>query len=51
MVCNQAGADASCPWFPDRGLLGNGHFAMARLDNAAYAEIFMELAAGIDEKR
>jgi pimeloyl-ACP methyl ester carboxylesterase len=50
-VWNQAGADASYVWFPDRGLLGGGHFAMAQLDNADYAEIFMDLAAEIDEKR
>jgi hypothetical protein len=33
---------------PDRGLKGGGHFAMAQLDNAAYAKAFMELAAQIE---
>ncbi len=44
----QAGVDASSVYFPDRGLEGGGHFAMAQLDNAAYAEIFIELAAEIE---
>ena len=44
----QAGVDASSVYFPDRGLAGGGHFAMAQLDNAAYAEVFIELAAEIE---
>jgi pimeloyl-ACP methyl ester carboxylesterase len=47
-VWNQAGAKASSVYLPDRGLKGGGHFAMAQLDNAAYAKVFMELAAQID---
>jgi hypothetical protein len=35
-------------YLPDRGLKGGGHFAMAQLDNGAYAKVFMELAAQID---
>ena len=50
-VWNQAGADASYVWFPDRGLRGGGHFAMAQLDSADYAKVFIELAAEIDAKR
>jgi pimeloyl-ACP methyl ester carboxylesterase len=44
----QAGAQASAVYLPDRGLKGGGHFAMAQLDNAAYAKVFIELAAGIE---
>lgn len=47
-VWQQAGAKASSVYFPDRGLKGGGHFAMAQLDNAAYAKVFLELAAGIE---
>jgi pimeloyl-ACP methyl ester carboxylesterase len=47
-VWNQAGAKASAVYLPDRGLKGGGHFAMAQLDNAAYARAFMELAAEIE---
>ena len=50
-VWNQAGADASYVWFPDRGLRGGGHFAMAQLDSADYAKVFIELAAAIDARR
>ena len=47
-VWNQAGAQASAVYLPDRGLTGGGHFAMAQLDNGAYAKAFLELAAGIE---
>jgi hypothetical protein len=47
-VWQQAGAQASAVYLPERGLVGGGHFAMAQLDNAAYAKAFMELAAGIE---
>ena len=47
-VWKQAGAQASAVYLPDRGLAGGGHFAMAQLDNAAYAKVFLELAAGIE---
>jgi pimeloyl-ACP methyl ester carboxylesterase len=47
-VWQQAGAKASSVYLPDRGLAGGGHFAMAQLDNAAYAKVFIELAAGIE---
>jgi pimeloyl-ACP methyl ester carboxylesterase len=47
-VWQQAGAKASAVYLPDRGLEGGGHFAMAQLDNAAYAKVFLELAAGIE---
>ena len=47
-VWNQAGAQASSVYLPDRGLKGGGHFAMAQLDNAAYAKVFIELATQID---
>jgi len=47
-VWNQAGAKASSVYLPDRGLKGGGHFAMAQLDNAAYAKVFIELAAQIE---
>jgi len=44
----QAGVDASSVYLPDRGLKGGGHFAMAQLDNAAYAKLFIELAKNIE---
>ena len=47
-VWTQAGAKASSVYLPDRGLRGGGHFAMAQLDNAAYAKVFMELADEIE---
>ena len=49
-VWQQAGVDASYTYLPDRGLKGGGHFAMAQLDNAKYAKVFLELAAGIEAK-
>jgi pimeloyl-ACP methyl ester carboxylesterase len=48
-VWRQAGVDASAVYLPDRGLAGGGHFAMAQLDNAAYAEVFIELATEIED--
>jgi pimeloyl-ACP methyl ester carboxylesterase len=50
-VWRQAGADASHVYLPDRGLAGGGHFAMAQLDNAEYARVFIELAGEIEDKR
>lgn len=47
-VWDQAGANASYVWLPDRGLSGGGHFAMAQLDNAAYARVFIDLAKSIE---
>jgi hypothetical protein len=47
-VWQQAGAEASAVYLPERGLKGGGHFAMAQLDNAAYAKVFIELAAEIE---
>jgi hypothetical protein len=47
-VWTQAGATASSVYLPDRGLKGGGHFAMAQLDNAAYAKAFIELATEIE---
>jgi pimeloyl-ACP methyl ester carboxylesterase len=47
-VWQQAGAKASSVYLPDRGLKGGGHFAMAQLDNAAYAKVFIELATAIE---
>jgi pimeloyl-ACP methyl ester carboxylesterase len=47
-VWQQAGAKASSVYLPDRGLKGGGHFAMAQLDNAAYAKVFIELATNIE---
>jgi pimeloyl-ACP methyl ester carboxylesterase len=47
-VWDQAGADASAVYLPDQGLKGGGHFAMAQLDNAAYARAFMKLAADVE---
>ena len=44
----QAGVDASSVYLPDRGLKGGGHFAMAQLDNAEYAKVFIELAKNIE---
>lgn len=44
----QAGVDASSVFFPDRGLSGGGHFAMAQLDNGAYAREFIRLATQIE---
>jgi pimeloyl-ACP methyl ester carboxylesterase len=49
-VWQQAGVDASYVYLPDRGLKGGGHFAMAQLDNAQYAKVFIELAAEIEGK-
>ena len=43
----QAGIDASFVCFP-RGLTGGGHFAMAQLDNADYARVFIELATEVE---
>jgi len=47
-VWQQAGAKGSSVYLPDRGLKGGGHFAMAQLDNASYAKVFIELATAID---
>jgi pimeloyl-ACP methyl ester carboxylesterase len=47
-VWQQAGAQAKAVYLPDRGLKGGGHFAMAQLDNAADAKVFIELATAID---
>jgi pimeloyl-ACP methyl ester carboxylesterase len=47
-VWQQAGAKASAVYLPERGLEGGGHFAMAQLDNAAYAKVFIELATEIE---
>jgi hypothetical protein len=47
-VWQQAGAEASAVYLLERGLKGGGHFAMAQLDNAAYAKVFIELAAEIE---
>jgi hypothetical protein len=47
-VWQQAGAKVSTVYLPDRGLKGGGHFAMAQLDNAAYAKVFIELATQIE---
>ena len=44
----QAGVDATGVYFPDRGLHGGGHFAMAQLDNAEYAREFISLASEIE---
>jgi pimeloyl-ACP methyl ester carboxylesterase len=49
-VWQQAGVDASYVYLPDRGLRGGGHFAMAQLDNAEYAKVFIELAAQIEAR-
>jgi pimeloyl-ACP methyl ester carboxylesterase len=49
-VWQQAGVDASYVYLPDRGLKGGGHFSMAQLDNAKYAQVFISLAAEIEAK-
>jgi pimeloyl-ACP methyl ester carboxylesterase len=49
-VWQQAGVDATYVYLPDRGLKGGGHFAMAQLDNAKYAKVFIELATQIEKK-
>jgi pimeloyl-ACP methyl ester carboxylesterase len=49
-VWQQAGVDASFVHLPDRGLRGGGHFAMAQLDNAKYAQVFIELATEVEAK-
>lgn len=48
-VWQQAGVDATAVYLPDRGLRGGGHFAMAQLDNAEYAKVFIDLATGIED--
>jgi len=48
-VWKQAGANASYVYLPDRGLKGGGHFAMAQLDTAKYAAVFIDIAAGIEK--
>lgn len=48
-VWQQAGVDATSVYLPDEGLRGGGHFAMAQLDNADYAETFIDLATGIEK--
>jgi pimeloyl-ACP methyl ester carboxylesterase len=48
-VWRQAGVDATAVYLPDRGLEGGGHFAMAQLDTADYAEVFIDLAEQIEE--
>jgi pimeloyl-ACP methyl ester carboxylesterase len=50
-VWQQAGAKASAVYLPDRGLKGGGHFAMAQLDNAAYAKVFIDLATKIETEK
>ena len=47
-VWTQACAKGSAVYFPDRGLKGGGHFAMAQLDSADYAKVLLELAAGVE---
>ncbi|MBN1238343.1 MAG: alpha/beta fold hydrolase [Gammaproteobacteria bacterium] len=47
-VWDQAGADASYVWLPDRGLQGGGHFAMAQLDTAEYARVFIDIAESVE---
>ncbi|WP_428096485.1 alpha/beta fold hydrolase [Candidatus Rariloculus sp.] len=47
-VWRQAGVEATSVYFPDRGLAGGGHFAMAQLDNAEYAQVFIELATEME---
>src|SRR5262249_5252642 len=49
-VWQQAGVDASYVYLPDRGLKGGGHFAMAQLDTAKYAKVFVELATQVEKK-
>ena len=48
-VWKQAGANANYVYLPDRGLKGGGHFAMAQLDSAKYAAVFIDIAAGIEK--
>ena len=50
-VWQQAGADASYVYLPDRGLKGGGHFAMAQLDSAEYARVFIDMATGIEASK
>jgi len=50
-VWNEAGANASWVWLPDRGLRGGGHFAMAQRDSADYAQVFIDIASGIEGQR
>jgi pimeloyl-ACP methyl ester carboxylesterase len=47
-VWQQAGVDASYVYLPDRGLEGGGHFAMAQLDSAKYARVFIDIADEIE---
>jgi pimeloyl-ACP methyl ester carboxylesterase len=47
-VWKQAGANANGVYLPDRGLKGGGHFAMAQLDNAQYAKVFIEIATQVE---
>jgi pimeloyl-ACP methyl ester carboxylesterase len=49
-VWQQAGVDASYVYLPDRGLKGGGHFAMAQLDTAKYAKVFIDLATDVERK-
>jgi hypothetical protein len=49
-VWQQAGVDASYVYLPDRGLKGGGHFAMAQLDNAKYAKVFIDIADSVEAK-
>ena len=49
-VWQQAGVDASYVYLPDRGLKGGGHFAMAQLDTAKYAKVFIDLATEVERK-
>jgi pimeloyl-ACP methyl ester carboxylesterase len=49
-VWQQAGVDASYVYLPDRGLNGGGHFAMAQLDTANYAKVFIDLATELEAK-
>lgn len=44
----QAGVNVTGVYFPDKGLSGGGHFAMAQLDSAAYVQVFLELAEEIE---
>jgi len=47
-VWQQAGANATAVYLPDRGLRGGGHFAMAQLDTGEYAKVFIDLASDIE---
>jgi pimeloyl-ACP methyl ester carboxylesterase len=49
-VWKQAGVDASYVYLPERGLKGGGHFAMAQLDTAKYAKVFIDLATEVEKK-